>query len=133
LFIPLLIFAEYLQEDGVVLDISTGLVWQDDVTTKNIAKNYAEAEHYCKELTLNNHDNWRLPTITELEMLIDENRVNPAINSAFKNTANDFYWSSTSGVGDADYARSVNFYVGYQSFSRKDEKIYIRCVRSSRD
>lgn len=128
-FIPALLFGGYVREGEVVADTEAGLVWQDDVAAKNTLKSYEGAKNYCVGLRLENFEDWRVPTIAELEKLIDEKSVNPAIKSAFKNTANDFYWTATSGKSDGEYARSVNFYVGYQSFSPKKDELHVRCVR----
>jgi len=127
-----LLWGGYIREGDLVLDNDRGLMWQDNVETKNILRNYLGAKEYCEGLKLGGFDDWRLPTMVELEKLIDEKSVNPAIYAVFKNTANDFYWTLTSGKSDGEYARTVNFYVGYQAFSPKKEDLHVRCVRDGR-
>ena len=40
----------YSREDGVVKDLSTGLMWQDDI--KTALMNWQDAQTYCSTLTL---------------------------------------------------------------------------------
>ncbi len=54
--------------EGEWLDEATGLIWQQDPVNEWIL--WDEAQHYCDNLILGDHDNWRLPTISELRSLI---------------------------------------------------------------
>jgi hypothetical protein len=46
---------------------AAGLTWQDPPAAE-MGRN--EARTYCEELTLDGHDDWRLPTISELRALV---------------------------------------------------------------
>lgn len=52
----------------VAIDTKSGLMWQRKQTEKSMT--HKEAEDYCSALVLDGHDDWRLPTISELRTLI---------------------------------------------------------------
>lgn len=54
--------------DGVWLDLTTNLCWQDP--PESPASEYTTAEAYCNDLVLGGHDDWRLPSISELRTLV---------------------------------------------------------------
>ena len=49
-------------------DTSSGLTWQNPPAESSIP--WQEAMDYCEDLTLDGHEYWRLPTISELRSLI---------------------------------------------------------------
>jgi len=59
---------EYEVKDEVVTDTKSGLMWQRKHADKSVT--HKEAGDYCEALTLGGHDDWRLPTISELRTLI---------------------------------------------------------------
>ncbi len=76
-------------KDGTVTDVKTNLMWakydnQGDIT-------WHEAKKYCEHIILSKYEDWRMPTIKELETLYDPSergykticgnwvKVNPAI------------------------------------------------------
>ncbi|EIJ33099.1 DUF1566 domain-containing protein [Thiothrix nivea] len=91
--------------DGCVRDERTGLLWQlknDDQTSPHWKDksylwgavpgyvNMVNAEGLCGR-----HD-WRLPTLSELESIVDYGRRDPAIDTGrFGPTASVFHWSSS--------------------------------------
>lgn len=58
----------YEVKDEVVSDTKSGLMWQRKHADKSVT--HKEAGEYCDVLTLGGHDDWRLPTISELRTLI---------------------------------------------------------------
>lgn len=114
----------------IVTDNITGLLWQDDAAAKTVTRNWADAKTYCANLTLGGYSNWRLPTRTELISLIDYGRTNPAINTAFSNTASSDYRSSTIYVGINEASWGVDFYKGDQCTRKKSSNDHVRCVRT---
>ena len=89
------------------------------------------ATTYCNELVMGRHEDWRLPTRTELRGIADYGRYNPAINPVFVNTFSNRYWSSTTYVYSNNYAWIVYFDHGGQGYGYgKDLSHYVRCVRA---
>ena len=56
---------------NTVKDNHTGLEWQDNRDAKTVKRDWQGAKGYCQELTLAGYDDWRLPTIKELQSIID--------------------------------------------------------------
>ena len=61
--------------DGTVTDKCTNLVWQQATNPTFLL--FADAQAYCATLTLDNKSDWRLPTIFELQTIVDYGRVDP--------------------------------------------------------
>jgi len=61
--------------DEVFVDPATDLMWTRKDNADDI--NWTSAIHYCQNLTLQGKDDWRLPTIEELEQMSDRRRVAP--------------------------------------------------------
>jgi hypothetical protein len=53
---------------GTWFDTTSGLLWESPRDTTN--RNWDDAVAYCDGLALGGHDDWRLPTISELRSLI---------------------------------------------------------------
>jgi len=122
--------ADFIRDEDkeIVTDTSTHLQWQDD---KNATNGYIweDAVKYCENLTLGGYDDWRLPNIIELLSIVDDSRINPTINTTFKNTANKNYWTSTTRDSDTKVAWCVEFSDGQSYYSFKTDKTIVRCVR----
>ena len=80
-------------EDGTVTDTATGLMWQrqDD----NVMRTWENAMGYCEDASIAGYNDWRLPTIKELESIVDSTRDDPAIDPMFIGTNSFYYWSSS--------------------------------------
>ena len=59
-------------DDGTVLDTSTNLMWAAKDNGSDIS--WAEAKFYCETYRGGHYDDWRLPTLEELEELYDEGK-----------------------------------------------------------
>jgi len=57
-----------INDDGTVTDTETGLMWQQQRIT---GMNWKEALAHCESLALAGYDDWRLPSIEELQSIID--------------------------------------------------------------
>lgn len=134
---------DYELGDGVVRDPKTQLVWQAYMSAAaGRLVSLEEAERQCADLELDGHDDWRLPTIKELETLVDERRLLPALSPRMAGEAN-LYWSSTrheptavtdAGDGGAPLAFRVNFADGIMVRADDDVSVpagtaLVRCVR----
>ena len=125
---------------NIVKDTSTGLMWQDEVYSKQEENAYENginygkagkweyAKRYCDNLNFSGLSDWRLPTIDELKSIVDKNR-KPAIKKGFINANNRFYWSSSSFISIASHAGNVHFFDGSSGWQNKRASHYIRCVR----
>lgn len=111
------------------IDKSTGLEWQDNRDAKNITKSWSDAKSYCKKLTLSGNNNWRLPSINELQSIADITKNNPAIKEGFNNVALSDYWSSSKNVTVSSEAWKVNFEDGNTDYEAKSKNYHVRCVR----
>jgi hypothetical protein len=113
----------------VVIDSTSGLIWQDDNRSNSVEKDWSDAQVYCQNLVHAGYDDWYLPSVSELERLVDTTKYNPAIRQDFKNINSNFYWSSSSDVSDSGSAWYVYFKLGYIDSYDKSDEYNVRCVR----
>lgn len=112
---------------GTVHDPSTKLTWQQAESTKR--RIWSDAGAYCAALDVDGRG-WRLPTVKELQTLVDETRQQPAIDAAaFPNTSADEYWTSSPVPGFPDMAWTVSFAYGFDGFYDIKMFHHVRCVR----
>jgi hypothetical protein len=113
-----------------LLDKKTGLMWAaQDLAGRH---NWADAKKVAAEAGIAGFDDWRLPTIEELESLRDRTLYRPAADPALC-LQSDWYWSSTPDASSpSDYAWSVNFYYGSSYYSYQYYEGLVRPVRSAR-
>jgi Protein of unknown function (DUF1566)/Putative binding domain, N-terminal/Viral BACON domain len=115
--------------DGTVTDTSTGLMWQQQAGSST--QTWEQALAYCEGLNLGGHTDWRLPSVKELQSLVDYSQYNPAINTTyFPNAAASWYWSSTTYANYTGSAWVVTFYNGDVVNGGKPGSSYVRAVRS---
>jgi hypothetical protein len=112
---------------GIVNDAATTLAWQRSAPADTY--DFSGASKYCAQLDLAG-PGWRLPTIKELQTLVDETRRMPAIDvTAFPHTVSDYYWTSSQVPGFATQAWTVSFAYGFDGFFGADTQQHVRCVR----
>lgn len=118
----------YTIGDETVKDVATGLEWQRAASPERLS--WSDAAAYCNALVAGSTDDFRLPTMKELETLIDERALDPAVDSAaFPDTPSEQYWSSSTWSASADQAWFVLFYDGYALYAAVTEQYRARCVR----
>jgi hypothetical protein len=84
---------------NAVLDRETGLVWERSPSTTEVS--WYQAQMYCNSLTLGNRKGWKLPTLQELQSLVDPSVPSPGptlpTGHPFQNVQAVFdgYWSAT--------------------------------------
>ena len=115
----------YSRDDAtqIVTDHITGLEWQDDIEVKT---NWADANTYCTS----KGNGWRLPTIEELNTIVDYSHNSPSIDPTFQNSQSNNYWSSTTYAGSSYGAWVVYFNRGHQYGYAKSYSNSVRCVRA---
>ncbi len=129
----------YSRNVDVVIDNATGLEWQDNSAAESTKVHLMAAVDYCKNtLTLGGHNDWRLPTIKELNTLIDSNQYNPSVTKGvFKHISlfdvyipfSSMYHSSTVAGHSSGGAWSIYFDNGITLYGDMWEDSYVRCVR----
>ena len=132
-------------------DPDTGLIWQNERYTAEEEEaydnddNYGKAgnseyaKRYCRDLTLEGYDDWRLPSIDELKTLIagtnnkrSHNKYDYYLKEALMaNTPSNgtTYWSSTANAYNSSNAWYVRFNNGNAYYDNKDYSLFVRCVR----
>lgn len=90
-------------------DRLTGLCWARDAGHANKPVTWSDALKQVAELNLNGLDrHWRLPTINELESLVDCSRAGPALaGDGVVKEVKDVYWSSTTSPYETDWAMAL--------------------------
>ena len=108
--------------DGV-LDTRTHLTWQNPAPA---SAPWDEAKTYCASVGTG----WRLPTLKELETLIDYAAVSASlVDPIFADTQPLEYWSSTPARDAAGYAWTLTFQYGEAMPERQTSRYSLRCVR----
>jgi len=128
--------------DGTIQDIKTGLMWvknpHADLPEKFKGEmTWQDAKEACEELDFVGYDDWRMPTVEELRMLVDYTKGGksgePSIDaSVFPDTKCSWYWTSTPTAWSAGYAWIVSFSYGGVYDVVKDYSYCVRPVRSSK-
>jgi hypothetical protein len=114
---------------GSVLDQGTGLRWERDASESQ--HDFAQATNYCTSRTTGGFDDWRLPSITELQTLVDESRGGPAWDTAVfpGGTAATLSSSWTSSVAGSSLGWTVDFIDGRSHRIGRISPLFVRCVR----
>jgi len=116
---------------GTVYDTKTKLTWQQTVTST--AYTWANAKTYCTGVgTSLGGTGWRLPTLKELQTIIDFSQASPSIDStAFPSTPPSIFWSASLLTGSTSYAWYVDFSAGnsWNDGNIGAATFRVRCVR----
>lgn len=115
--------------DGTVTDACTGLMWQQTSAANDMV--WCDALAYCEALILSGYTDWRLPSVRELQSIVDYGTLLPAIDAVFGATG-ILYWSSTSYQDDPGGAAFfVGFDVGNVNTWPKSVGARVRAVRTA--
>ena len=106
-------------------DPQTGLEWQCESAGP---MDWQAAQCYARALTLNG-GGWRLPTLRELETLLDRTRYRPEMRDEIPFRDVLSYWSSTTFGADRNSAWIVMFDGAYVLSYYKTNAYHVRCVR----
>lgn len=124
--------------NGTITDSQTGLMWKQcsegqsgpDCSGTPSLLRWAESRTTAADSEFADFDDWRLPTVDELEGLVETACQEPAINeSVFAGTYSGGYWTSSSHPMDDDYYWYVDFRLGKRDFNGKSTNYGIRLVR----
>ena len=118
-----------------VMDNWTWLIWQRAVPDKEF--DWESAKRYCKSLNLGGFSSgWRLPTMKELEALIDRRFSKPSIDpKAFPTPSIDAtavavdgsFWSATPGIKGHAYFVSFDLRIESNQVTTDNPSV-VRCV-----
>ena len=115
---------------ATVTDSETGLTWQR--TLDGATTTWTGAKTYCQSLKLPGGGRWRLPSMKELQTLIDVGRKEPAIDlTAFPGSPMEQFWTSSALAGSSTDAWFVSFRLGAVNTIDKNSQGFVRCVRGS--
>lgn len=129
-------------EDGTVLDLKTSLMWLKNANEGGYPLPLSLAKQYVRDMNGNRHQNfgyadWRLPSIGEIETLLDASNTYPALPAEhpFEQVRNHFYWSSSIGRDITDYAWVLDMSSGRKTTAQISNCtfLYFWPVRNSRD
>jgi hypothetical protein len=121
----------YTVSTDTVLDTVTTLTWQRNAPATTYS--WANAGAYCASLNLSG-TGWRLPTVKELQSLVDISAYGPAIDtvafpSTFSSTPSTYCWSSSPSAYSSWDAWVVYVSSGATDFSSMTNTGHVRCVR----
>lgn len=140
------------QDDGTVLDASTGLSWMACTYgtrytgggcsgTPTNFPTWSEAlklTETVRDEGFAGYDDWRLPNIKELASIIEYACFAPAITvEVFPDTPSAAFWSNTPdsrGVNPGLLGRIVDFTYGVEDFNSagvSSDRVYVRMVRDT--
>jgi hypothetical protein len=119
--------------DGTVTDKLTHLLWQQVPPTMGGTGTgyfvWADAKMYCQSLVLSGHHDWRLPSLIELQSIVDYGVTSrPTIDPKFT-CSSDVFWSATPLAGQPTYAWYVTFSGGNSINDSLTNTHRVRCVR----
>ena len=129
LLILFVLFFSTLNAKDVILDTTTSLLWQDSSINKDALVTYKEASNYCKHLKIDKYENFRLPTLQELQTIIDYNNYKPAILNGFKYVESTTYWTTTPFADDMSERWTIDFEKGARSVKAIYYDRRFRCVQ----
>ncbi len=125
--------------DGTVTHNKTGLMWSQCLLGQSgsdcsngsaIGYNWQQALEAADASTLAGYSDWRLPTVKELDSIVEEACYDPAINlNVFPNALALTVWSSTPNVNTPYWAWGLYFNTGVGGKGAKSNEFNVRLVR----
>ena len=126
--------------DGTVTHKLTGLMWMrcamgqtwDKATENCLGASSVSLWNGAAALKSNfaGYDDWRLPSIMELQTIVERQNSSPAVNSTlFPNMSKNSFWSSSRYVYLSNYMWIEDLYTGSNYFDKKSNYHAVRLVR----
>jgi hypothetical protein len=111
------------------IDPQTGLEWQ---FASPGPMNWYQAQQYAQSLKIDGKNDWRLPSLEELESLLDRRIYRPAMRAEIPFRDEHAYWSATT-FGDKRYTAWIVMFDGAYVLSYyKKNSYHVRCVRGQK-
>ncbi len=116
--------------DETVTDSATELMWQQNDSNSTLS--WDEALGFCEDLSLANHDDWKLPNAKELQSIVDYTKSPDTTNSAaIDDIFNTTQITNEEGVSDYGFYWSSTTHKGYMSSGESgDSAVYISFGRA---
>ena len=103
-----------------IADLQTGLHWWRPVLQ---GFDWAESKTICPS-------GWRLPTLSELQSLVNYANDPPYETSVFLGMPENYFWTSSPAVGSAGFIWTINFSTGEtQAINATNGRPFVRCTR----
>ncbi|NRB40791.1 MAG: DUF1566 domain-containing protein [Pseudomonadales bacterium] len=137
--------------DGTVSDNTSGLMWQKcsvgQTWLEGDSSNDGSDDHCDTAVTLpykravaaadnanaaeeNGYTDWRLPSLVELQTLVEGACFGPSINEKiFPDSVSGFYWTATADDDNSSNAWHLSFILGFEVSGGKNFYYYARLVR----
>lgn len=119
---------EYEKSLNIVTDHTNNLIWQDNSEVTDYLESFETAQVYCDTLILNAYIDWRVPTIKEIQKVVDVSNQN-GVNKNFKFIQAKIYNTISTFIDDESKMLVVDFKTGQTIITQKNGKNYVRCVR----
>jgi hypothetical protein len=123
--ISLAFSADWVKAKESVIDNKNHLQWQDTQSVQGYSDIWKKSRVHCKELNLAGHNDWRLPTKSELVTLGKATKG----KSLFTYMKKEVFWTSEGDVSDDVNAFTVYSGNGFVSSNDKCDESYAICVR----
>ncbi|MCP5245500.1 MAG: DUF1566 domain-containing protein [Burkholderiales bacterium] len=129
-----------LRDDGTVTHHKTGLMWMrcalgqnwNGATCTGSAQTYTwqSALQAAEGFSFAGHNDWRLPDIKELNSIVEQACISPAINAmVFPAAPSTIFWSASPYAGRVSAAWFVSFHAGLDSINFRTNGHLVRLVR----
>ncbi|WP_205749319.1 DUF1566 domain-containing protein [Desulfopila sp. IMCC35008] len=106
-------------------DNLTNLIWHSQASINNTPLSWDDALTSVELLARKSGNPWRLPTINELESIVDASCHTPALPDNHPFTAvKEAYWSSTTSYFEADWAYVLYLHKGAVGVGHKPGKAF---------
>jgi hypothetical protein len=123
-----ILYAQFEKSEKAVFDMTKNLMWQDDEEVV-YQEDITMAKVYCETLILNGYTDWYLPSIKQLQSIIDISNTQGYIKKEFRYYKAEKYWSNTPYIEDKTLYWYVDFENGRSNFMDKGTLNTVRCVR----
>ena len=123
-----------INSDEVVLDYTTGLMWQKDGSSERVG--YKDAHESIKILNQNcfaGYSDWRLPTLEEAMSLMEPEEKNDLYIDAVFDSNQTWIWTEDLYQNGIHLAWCVMYHVGYcGTINLELSATYVRAVRTKK-
>jgi len=124
-------------KNGTITDNYTGLIWKkcpqgisgnDCKGGSPSLREWSKARVECEELSFAGKKGWRIPSLKELQSIVDTGVFDPSINKNFFGSSNDPYWTLTSPAEYPGSKFTVLFSDGSVYYSSSNNIAATRCI-----